>query len=556
MTEQMEFEARLLALQNAILHDGKAEVNAVLGRIMAKFKNASAKEAMVLISRVVAEVNSMSLEMQNRELTERAPELLKKEKKEKIQQLRQLEGAGPGFTVRLAPYPSGALHIGNSRMIILNDEYAKKYSGKLLLIYDDTIGSEEKLPQLFSYDLIKEGLEWLGVRWDAEYYKSDRLELFYSWALRLIQEGIAYVCECSAEELRKNRENGNECQHRDRHVDENIALWNRMLSGEFEEGRAVLRAKTDMKHKNPAFRDRVLCRISDRSHPRVGTRYKVWPMLEFSWAVDDIELGMTHVIRGKDLYMEDLMEEFIWGKLGITGPRFEHFGLLRISGVKISKSKSMKEIESGEYSGFDDPRTWSLQSLRARGIKPEAIRNFILNFGMSLNDITVPVESLYSENRKFLEADANRYFFADTPARIEIENAPDIDYVEVPLHPDRPEKGKRRIDAGRYVYIPSADADRFRGQEIRLKDYCNLVLSGRKGLFTGRDNKNIPRIQWAPVDGAVPCEVVMVDGSKISGFAEPSVKDVAIDVPIQFERFGFVNLRKKGEKLLFYYTHN
>jgi len=552
----MEFEARLLALQNAILHGGKAEVNAVLGRIMAKFRNARAKEAMVLISRVVAEVNSMSLEMQNRELSERAPELLEKEKKEKIRQLRQLEGAGPGFTVRLAPYPSGALHIGNSRMIILNDEYAKKYSGKLLLIYDDTIGSEEKLPQLFSYGLIKEGLEWLGVRWDAEYYKSDRLELFYSWALRLIQEGIAYVCECSAEELRKNRENGNECQHRERHVDENIALWNRMLSGEFEEGRAVLRAKTDMKHKNPAFRDRVLCRISDRSHPRVGTRYKVWPMLEFSWAVDDIELGMTHVIRGKDLYMEDLMEEFIWGKLGITGPRFEHFGLLRISGVKISKSKSMKEIESGEYSGFDDPRTWSLQSLRARGIKPEAIRNFILNFGMSLNDITVPVESLYSENRKFLEADANRYFFADTPARIEIENAPDIDYVEAPLHPDRPEKGKRRINAGRYVYIPSADADQFRGQEIRLKDYCNLILSGRKGVFTGRENKNIPRIQWTPVDGAVPCEVVMVDGSKISGFAEPSVKDVAIDVPIQFERFGFVNLRKKGEKLLFYYTHN
>ena len=106
------------------------------------------------------------------------------------------------------------------------------------------------------------------------------------------------------------------------------------------------------------------------------------------------------------------------------------------------------------------------------------------------------------------------------------------------------------------MYIPSADADQFRGQEIRLKDYCNLILSGRKGVFTGRENKNIPRIQWTPVDGAVPCEVVMVDGSKISGFAEPSVKDVAIDVPIQFERFGFVNLRKKGEKLLFYYTHN
>ncbi|MBX8631044.1 MAG: glutamate--tRNA ligase [Thermoplasmata archaeon] len=556
MTEEIEKEAYILALQNAILHGGKAEPRSVLGRIMARFRNTEAQSALKVVSSAVDLVNSRSIEEQRKELFRLAPELLVKEKKERIRQLRELEGAGPGFTVRLAPYPSGALHIGNSRMIILNDEYAKKYRGKLFLVFDDTIGSEEKLPQLESYTLIREGLEWLGVRWDAEYYKSDRLEIFYAWALRLIRQGIAYVCLCSSEELRKRREEGVACSHRDQTAEENEKLWGKMLSGEFSEGDAVLRAKTDIAHRNPAFRDRVLCRMSDRAHPRVGTKYRVWPMLEFSWAVDDIELGMTHVIRGKDLYMEDLMEKFIWDRLGIKGPRFEHFGLLRISGVKISKSKSMSEVMSGAFSGWDDPRTWSLQSLRARGIRPEAIRSFILNFGMSLNDITVPVDSLYSENRKLIERDAARYYFVDSPVHIRIEGVPQVDFVESMIHPDYPERGKRRIEVDGSVYISSSDAESLDGSEIRLKDYCNIKLQGRTGIFAGRENRELPRIQWVTARTAVPCEIIMPDGSRRTGVAEPSVRNIRGGAPVQFERFGYVNLREKGERMLFYYTHD
>ncbi len=549
-------DAYLLALQNAIAHEGKADANAVLGRIVARFKGADVRAVMPVIAEAVARVNDMTAEEQAKVLGDASPDMLVKRKKEKVARLRELEGAGHGFTVRLAPYPSGALHIGNSRMIILNDEYAKKYSGQLMLVYDDTIGSEEKAPRLDSYDLIRDGLNWLGVKWSAEYYKSDRLELFYKWAARLIEKGIAYACTCSPEELGKNREDGIDCIHRSHSVSENKAIWAEMLSGGFAEGKAVLRAKTDMKHRNPAFRDRVLCRISHREHPRVGRKYHVWPMLEFSWAVDDIELGMTHVIRGKDLYTEDYMEDFIWKELGIRGPRFEHFGLLRIAGVKISKSKSMKEIDSGEYSGFDDPRTWSLQSLRARGLRPEALRNFILNFGMSLNDITVPVESLYSENRKLLEPLADRYFFVDSPVQIDIEGAPGVGRVEAPLHPDFPGRGMRTILASDHVYVSSGDVSRFSDTEIRLKDYCNVTIRDGRAKCTGREKRDVQKVQWVPMEEAVPCEVIMADGSRVKGYAEGAVRHIELDKPVQFERFGFVNPRENGSSMVFYYTHS
>lgn len=550
-------EAFIAALNNAVLHGGRAEVKPVVAKLMPSYRNMGAEAVIRAATEAVEKVNSLSPEQQRSELGVLAPEMLVKERKERVHRLRELEGAGDGFTVRLAPYPSGALHIGNSRMIILNDEYARKYNGRLLLVFDDTIGSEEKLPQPESYELIRDGLRWLGVKWDAEYYKSDRLELFYEWAVKLIERKAAYVCLCSADQLRSNREKGLSCGHREHSTERNLELWHMMIGGEFGEGSAVLRARTGMEDRNPAFRDRVLCRISDRPHPRTGNRYRVWPMLEFSWAVDDIELGITHVIRGKELVMEDLMEKFIWNALEISGPHFEHFGLLRISGVKISKSKSTREVMSGEYRGWDDPRTWSLQSLRARGFRPEAIRSFMLSLGMSLADIEAPVESIYSENRRLLEPVSERFFFVKDPVKLKVEGAPDIEYVESYRHPDFPERGKRRIPAGQMVYIAGADYTSSLGSEIRLKDFCNVRVHEGWLEFTGRQNRDLRRIQWVPLSGAVSSTIVMPDGSTVEGFAEPSVREIEIDRPIQFERFGFVNPRgREGSGMIFYYAHD
>ena len=536
--------ARKYALQNAILHGGKAEAKAVLGKLLAEDPSlrSRAREASAHVETVVAEVNRLDVESQRAELASLAPDLLEKPKSEAgPKELASLAGAVEGQVVlRLAPYPSGPLHIGNARAFVTNDAYAKKYRGKLLLVFDDTIGSEEKpiLPE--AYDQVKEGLDWAGVEYHDVLYKSDRIPLHYEWAERLLGTGEAYVCECDADTLRKNREAKRACVHRTQHADETIAMWKAMLSGEYGEGEAVVRLKTDMAHPNPAFRDRVLFRIAEREHPRVGTRYRVWPLLEFSWAVDDHVLGVTHVLRGKDLVMEDLMETRIWDILGVDRrPHFVHFGILRFKDIELSKSRYRREIAAGRLAGIDDPRTWSLQSLRRRGIRPAALRNFVLSFGLSLTDIEVPAETLYAENRKIIDKDANRYFFVPEPLAIEIEGLPPVNSVKAPLHPDFPGRGEREIPVGPKVHLAREDFEKFRGREVRLKDFCNVHLE-KKARFLSLENRDIPRIQW--VTHGVSTHLVLPDGSESRGLSEPLVASLKADEVVQFERVGFARI--------------
>ncbi|MGQ0796319.1 MAG: glutamate--tRNA ligase family protein, partial [Methanobacteriota archaeon] len=336
--------ARKYALQNAVLHGGHADAKAVLGKILAEDASLrpKARELRADVERLVADVNRLSHDAQREELASIAPELLERPRVDVgPRELPPLPDAVEGRVVlRLAPYPSGPLHLGNARAFLLNDAYAKRYRGRLLLVFDDTIGSEEKplLPE--AYDQVKEGLDWAGVEYHDVVYKSDRIPTHYEWAEKLIGSGDAYVCTCDAASLRKNREGGTACAHRTQEADETIAMWKAMLSGEYREGEAVLRLRTDMAHPNPAFRDRVLFRIAEREHPRVGSRYRVWPLLEFSWAVDDHLLGVTHVIRGKDLVLEDLMQTWIWDRLGVARrPHFVHFGILRFKDLELSKSR-------------------------------------------------------------------------------------------------------------------------------------------------------------------------------------------------------------------------
>ena len=330
------------------------------------------------------------------------------------------------------------------------------------------------------------------------------------------------------------------CVHRIQSVDETIAMWKAMLAGEYAEGEAVVRLKTDMADPNPAFRDRVLFRIAERDHPRVRDRYRVWPMLEFSWAVDDALLGVTHVLRGKDLVMEDQMETRIWDILGVRRrPEFVHFGILRFKDLELSKSRYRKEIAAGHLTGIDDPRTWSLQSLRRRGIRPAALREFVLSFGLSLNDIEVPAETLYAENRKMIDKEANRYFFVPDPVAVEIAGLPPIEHAKAPLHPDFPGRGNRTIPVGPKVHVATEDFEKFRGKEVRLKDFCNVVLDHR-ARFVSMENKDIPKIQW--VTHGVNVHLVLPDGSESRGLGEPLVASLKVDDVVQFERVGFARI--------------
>ncbi|MCI4350471.1 MAG: glutamate--tRNA ligase family protein, partial [Thermoplasmata archaeon] len=302
---------------------------------------------------------------------------------------------------------------------------------------------------------------------------------------------------------------------------------------------------------DPAFRDRVLFRISDLDHPRVGHRYRVWPLLEFSWAVDDVELGITHVIRGKDLVMEDRMERHIWGLLGVQGPPFLHWGLLKVREAKVSKSKSYQEVKSGAYDGWNDPRTWSIGSLDRRGISREALAKFTLSFGLSLADIEVPAETLYAENRSIIDPTTPRRAFVADPVEVDVRDyPPGLDSVELANHPERAELGRRSVAAGPTFYLARKDLVTHLGQEIRLKDLLNLRLpeamaTGKVAAeFTSRENRKLPRVQWVAARDAVPVDILQIDGSHVTGVGEGALRTSLAGDILQFERVGFVRLER------------
>ncbi len=540
MSDEREELIKRYALRNAVKFDGEANLGPVMGKVMGESEECREDPdgTKDLIMKTIQQVNQLSLEEQKKELKGLMPEFFEEKEKQEEDTLPELDA--DDLVMRMAPYPSGPLHIGNSRMVILNDEYVKRYDGKLVLFYDDTIGSEKKKPLLEAYDLIKEGLEWLDVEWHETYYKSERMEIYYEYGEKIIEMGEAYVCECDAECLRKNREKGVGCEHRERSIEKNLEEWEKMLEGEFEEGEVTVRLKTDMQYPDPAFRDRVLFRVSHNEHPKVGDKYHVWPLLEFSWAIDDHLLGMTHILRGKDLVMEDKMEEYIWDLFGWGDCEFLHYGMLRLKDIKLSKSEFQQQIKKDQLRGWDDPRTWSMQSLERRGIEPDALREFILDFGLSKTDIEVPASKLYAKNRELIDEKANRYFFVKDPVCIELIGEAPLQTSEIPRHPDFPKRGNREIGISDRLYISKKDWEENEGKEVRLKNLFNIELEEKKAHITDLENKDILKIQWLP-DGE-DCSVEMPDGSFDEGIVEKNIEEVEMGDIIQFERYGFVRI--------------
>lgn len=548
--------ARRLAIENALAHDGAPLAGPIVGRLLATDPDlrAHADEVRAVVDAAVAEVARIPrAELASQLASLGGPEAERpREARPAGGDFPDLPGAVHGQVVlRMAPFPSGVLHVGHGRMLYIHQHYRERYGGRLLLVFDDTVGSEEKRVESEFFDLILGDCDLAGVKPDEVFYKSDRVPQFYPWARRLVDRGAAYVCRCAPELLRRNRAAGVACPERAQSPGEASDEWERMLTGGYAPGEAVLRLKTDLQDPDPAFRDRVLMRISDIDHPRVGRRYRVWPMLEFSWAVDDIELGVTHVLRGKDLVIEDRMQRYIWDLLGITGPPFVHWGILRVREAKVSKSKSYREVRSGEYDGWADPRTWSLRSLDRRGISMDSFREFILSFGMSLADIEVPAETLYAENRKRIDATTVRRSFVPDPVRVHVAGYPsDLATVELPNHPDRPELGTRTVPAGPDFFLPLRDLVAHPGEEVRLKELVNVRLPEKipphakriTATFTSRENRRLPRFQWVAVEGARAVDLLDVDGQHSRGIGERSLGDARARELFQFERVGFVRV--------------
>ncbi|MHA2424812.1 MAG: glutamate--tRNA ligase [Candidatus Thorarchaeota archaeon] len=576
--DDLETYVRKVVLENAVKYDGKPNAKSVMGAIMGSRADLRSKagEIKPLVEKFVEEVEKLPLDAQRSQLLEIDPTALdedvtEKTEKKELSDLPNLDKWNNQIVMRLAPFPSGPLHIGNSRMVILNDYYVKRYNGKLILVFDDTIGSAEKQVETEAFDLIPEGLDYLGVEVHETVYKSDRMDLFYKYAVDLIEKGHAYVCDCDANEWRtKHKVVGKACSCRNLSVEDNVARWEKMLDGSYPEKAAALRMKTGMDDPDPAMRDHVALRISETDHPRVGSKYRVWPLLEYSWGIDDHELGVTHIIRGKDLVKEGKIEQYIWNLYGWKHPELIYYGRLKFQDATLSKSKSRQEVVSGVYSGWDDPRTWSLQSLEKRGIHPDALRKAMLDLGLSIVDISISMKSVYSENRKIRDADAPRFFFVQNPVWVKSIGLPDdLTSTEAPVHPDFPDRGVRKIplvqgDSGLELGIPDHDFQKIDDSGLfRMKDLANFVLKKGKTPSVEYHSLDVEEVRkvggsiihWIPKENSVPIELTLIDGSIAKGLAEPSIEKSSVGTFIQFERVGFARIFDVDEGFKVSFAH-
>jgi glutamyl-tRNA synthetase len=574
----------IAALLNAIQHDGKAELKAVMTRVLAEHAELrkDARQVAEFAREAIEKVNSLSIEEQKSLLLSLKPSILEEEKKRKEskreiekKELPPLPEADKYETIvtRFAPNPDSALHLGSTRAIILSHDYARIYRGKFILRFEDT-DPRLKKSALHLYEYIKEDLDWLSCRPDEIYYQSDRLEIYYHYAEKLINIGGAYVCTCKPETFRKLVAEGNACPCRSLSIEENMKRWNEMLSGHYKEGEAVLRIKTDLKHPNPAVRDWPAMRIIDtrkHRHPRVGSKYRVWPLYNWSAGLDDHLMGITHIIRGQEHATNAVRQKFFYSYFGWKYPTAIHYGRLKIEGAELSKSKVEKGIREGRFSGYDDPRLATLRALKRRGIRPEAIRRIIIEIGPKPSDVKISWDNLYAYNRQIIDPTAPRHFAIFDPVRLKIKDVPKqtID-VMLPFHPSRPELGYRAFhihSRGPYFELlaPGKELEELKGKAIRLMGLMNVKLMGKENdaylaIYTGDSldqakRENATAIQWLPCENNAKAEVVMNDASVLKGIADIYLLNEKVDTVIQFERLFFARVDSiDAEKATLYFT--
>ncbi|HID19981.1 MAG TPA: glutamate--tRNA ligase [Methanophagales archaeon] len=549
---------RKSALQNAVRYEKPPKVDAVLKNILGEHPELrkDAKHVSVLVKEEIKRIESMSKAERIEELTTIAPELVAepKEKEKHEIGLPDLQLAeGEEVVMRFAPNPNGAATLGSVRGIIVNSEYAKLYNGKFILRFDDT-DPVVKRPLLDAYDWYLEDCAWLGAEPDEVVVASDRIDSYYKYAEELLKKNAAYVCFCTADAFKVYKERKESCPHRAGSVMENLSSWEKMLTGAYEEKEAVLRIKTDMASKDPALRDWVAFRVLKREHPRVGRRYVVWPTLDFESAIEDHLLGITHIIRGKDLMKSGLRQQFLYHHLGWRYPRTILWGRIKMQEFgKFSTSELRKRIESGEYEGWDDPRLPTLKALRRRGFRSEAIRKFFISIGVTQTDIAVSMKNLYAENRKAVDALASRYFFVRNPKEMRLRTG-DSFVAKALKHPSRADY--REIKTSDTVHISGDDFARISaGQKIRLKYLCTVEIEAVEPLVAKVIDAElkVSVIQWAPTPN-IKVRVKRPDGID-EGVGEPLIASELGNV-VQFERYGFVMIDSVSEtEVVAYFTH-
>jgi len=559
----LESEVRLHLLVNATRHDGKAQPKAVLGAVLGSHPDlrSDARSVMELAGRIAEEVNAMTPDQQSAALDDLGYEEPEKEVKG-LPPLVDASGSvwSGEVVMRFAPGPSGPLHLGHTRALVLNDEYVKRYGGRMVLRIEDT-NPTNILPE--AYEMIEADAEWLGVGVTEVMVQSDRMEIYYDHARRLLETEAAFICTCPVEEWREKKAQSVACPHRETN---GVEDWERMLDGTFGVQEASLIIKTDLGHKNPAVRDFVAMRIVDVPHPRTGDTYRVYPTYNFAVVVDDHLMGMTHILRGKDHLNNTIRQQYVYSYFGWTEPVFKHYGWVKIDGAVLKTSTIKEAITAGAYSGWDDVRLGTLKTMKARGIRPEAIRETWKEVGTNEVDIVFSWKNLFAKNRKAVDDDAMRLFFSADPVRLEIATDERLT-LKAPIQPNHPDRGFREysiepVDGIVTAFLPGGEVPS--EGVLRLKDLCNVELEPgdgdtRKGAYVGNDvsvlKEGAPMVQAVPERIALTCEVRMPDGTVSEGFIENGVKRLESMTVVQLERFGFVNIVEIGDRIVCNFAH-
>ncbi|HHF6577213.1 TPA: glutamine--tRNA ligase [Haemophilus influenzae] len=376
---------------------------------------------------------------------------------------------------RFPPEPNGYLHIGHAKSICLNFGLAKEYQGLCNLRFDDTNPVKEDVEYV---DSIKADVEWLGFKWEGEpRYASDYFDALYSYAIELIKKGLAYVDELSPDEMREYRgtltEAGKNSPYRDRTIEENLALFEKMKNGEFAEGKASLRAKIDMASPFMVMRDPVIYRIKFASHHQTGEKWCIYPMYDFTHCISDAIERITHSICTLEFQDNRRLYDWVLDNISIERPlphQYE-FSRLNLEGTLTSKRKLLKLVNDGIVDGWNDPRMPTISGLRRRGYTPASLREFCRRIGVTKQDNVVEYSALEACIREDLNENAPRAMAVIDPIRVVIENFEGEEVLTAPNHPNRPELGERQLPFTKELYIDRAD---FR--EEANKQYKRLVL--------------------------------------------------------------------------------
>lgn len=504
---------------------------------------------------------------------------------------------------RLPPEPNGYLHIGHVKAFLIDYFTAQEFGGELYLRFDDTNPSKEETEFV---DAIKEDAAWLGIQWAKETYASDYFDLLYDWAVRLVKMGLAYVDDQTQEEMSASRgtlpkgtkwsetesalKPGVDSPYRNRSVEENLDLLERMKNGEFAEGSRVLRAKIDMAHPNILLRDPVMYRIMNAHHHRTGDKWHIYPMYDWSHGQNDSMEGVTHSLCSNEYIIHRPLYEWFLQKLEAFPSRQIEFTRLNLTYAMMSKRKVRRLVEEGIVRGWDDPRLTTLRGLRRRGVTPEAIVNFVTGLGETKNDSYVEMAQLEAVIRNDLNKHSLRRMAVLRPLKLVIDNYPEgqVEEMDAVNNPEDPSAGTRKVPFSKVLYIEQDDFREtpppkyfrlFPGNEVRLRYAylvkCTGVIKDEAGNVTevhcaydpaskggdapdGRKVKGT--IHWVSAAHAVRAEVRLYsqlftverpdDGEldsivnpnsleTLNGYVEPSLANVTAGEKLQFERTGY-----------------